>query len=92
MNMLFKSPLQWISISCCALLICVRVRWQVLSDPEQRLVYDEINGYALTSANPFLNSKQERDHCFVDEFTCIGKSSSLDIIASLVWIDGLSWN
>ena len=47
---------------------------QVLSDPEQRMVYDEINGYALTSANPFLNySARERDHAFVDEFTCIGK-------------------
>lgn len=46
---------------------------QVLSDPEQRMVYDEINGYALTSRNPFLNSAQERDHVFVDEFTCIGQ-------------------
>jgi hypothetical protein len=45
----------------------------VLSDPEQRMVYDEINGYALTSRNPFLNSAQERDHVFVDEFTCIGQ-------------------
>jgi ferredoxin len=44
----------------------------VLSDPEQRMVYDEINGYALTSSNPFLNSAQECDHVFVDEFTCIG--------------------
>ncbi|CAK9274698.1 unnamed protein product [Sphagnum jensenii] len=46
--------------------------YEVLSDPEQRMVYDEINGYALTSRNPFLNSAQERDHVFVDEFTCIG--------------------
>ncbi|CAK9228722.1 unnamed protein product [Sphagnum troendelagicum] len=46
--------------------------YEVLSDPEQRMVYDEINGYALTSRNPFLNSSQERDHVFVDEFTCIG--------------------
>lgn len=47
--------------------------FQVLSDPEQRMVYDEINGYALTSVNPFLNPRgQERDHAFVDEFTCIG--------------------
>lgn len=38
------------------------------------MVYDEINGYALTSVNPFLNPRgQERDHAFVDEFTCIGK-------------------
>lgn len=47
--------------------------YEVLSDPEQRMVYDEINGYALTSANPFLNANaQDRDHAFVDEFTCIG--------------------
>ncbi|KAG0585150.1 hypothetical protein KC19_3G262100 [Ceratodon purpureus] len=47
--------------------------YEVLSDPEQRMVYDEINGYALTSVNPFLNPRgQERDHAFVDEFTCIG--------------------
>lgn len=46
--------------------------YEVLSDPEQRMVYDEINGYALTSSNPFLNSAQECDHVFVDEFTCIG--------------------
>lgn len=51
---------------------------QVLSDPEQRMVYDEINGYALTSANPFLNANaQDRDHAFVDEFTCIGKQSTI---------------
>lgn len=50
---------------------------QVLSDPEQRIVYDEINGFAPTSANPFLISHQERDHAFVDEFSCIGKSLAL---------------
>ena len=46
----------------------------MLSDPEQRTVYDEINGYSLTAANPFLNFDQEREHAFVDEFSCIGKS------------------
>ncbi|CAK9198587.1 unnamed protein product [Sphagnum troendelagicum] len=46
--------------------------YEVLSDPDQRMVYDEINGYALTSTNPFLNRAHERDHVFVDEFTCIG--------------------
>ncbi|XP_024364480.1 uncharacterized protein [Physcomitrium patens] len=46
--------------------------YEVLSDPDQRMVYDEINGYTLTFVNPFLNPKQERDHTFVDEFSCIG--------------------
>lgn len=46
--------------------------YEVLSDPEQRIVYDEINGFAPTSANPFLTTNQERDHAFVDEFSCIG--------------------
>ncbi|BFI23703.1 ferredoxin [Marchantia polymorpha subsp. ruderalis] len=46
--------------------------YEVLSDPEQRLIYDEINGYTLTAINPFRDSSAERDHAFVDEFTCIG--------------------
>ncbi|KAG0553693.1 hypothetical protein KC19_12G031600 [Ceratodon purpureus] len=46
--------------------------YEVLSDPDQRTVYDEINGYSVTAANPFLSSEQERDHAFVDEFSCIG--------------------
>ncbi|OAE18598.1 hypothetical protein AXG93_1923s1540 [Marchantia polymorpha subsp. ruderalis] len=45
--------------------------YEVLSDPEQRLIYDEINGYTLTAINPFRDSSAERDHAFVDEFTCI---------------------
>eukprot|EP00897_Mesotaenium_endlicherianum_P005596 jgi/Mesen1/5064/ME000252S04178 len=45
---------------------------QVLSDPEMRIMYDEINGYAASATNPFLSSDQERDHAFVDEFVCIG--------------------
>ena len=45
----------------------------MLSDPDQRTVYDEINGYSVTAANPFLSSEQERDHAFVDEFSCIGE-------------------
>jgi hypothetical protein len=52
----------------------------VLSDPEQRMVYDEINGYALTSTNPFLNHAHERDHVFVDEFTCIGQISCFSLV------------
>ncbi|KAJ7565974.1 hypothetical protein O6H91_02G083500 [Diphasiastrum complanatum] len=53
---------------------CVFVNevYEVLSDPEQRIVYDEINGYALTAKNPFLDDSRPLDHTFVDEFTCIG--------------------
>jgi len=47
----------------------------VLSDPVQRRVYDEIHGYALTAINPFLDDTAPRDHAFVDEFSCIGKSN-----------------
>lgn len=46
--------------------------YEVLSDPVQRMVYDEINGYSLTSVNPFLDMSKKKDHVFVDEFTCIG--------------------
>lgn len=45
---------------------------QVLSDPVQRMVYDEIHGYSLTSINPFLEDSNPKDHVFVDEFSCIG--------------------
>lgn len=47
---------------------------QVLSDPVQRMVYDEIHGYALTAINPFLDDSCTKDHAFVDEFSCIGTS------------------
>ncbi|ONK68283.1 uncharacterized protein A4U43_C05F9640 [Asparagus officinalis] len=46
--------------------------YEVLSDPVQRRVYDEIHGYALTAINPFLDDTAPRDHAFVDEFSCIG--------------------
>eukprot|EP00249_Psilotum_nudum_P009236 c21806_g1_i1 orf=196-1476(+) len=46
--------------------------YEVLSDPVQRMVYDEIHGYSLKSTNPFLDSSRPRDHSFVDEFSCIG--------------------
>ncbi|XP_002994240.2 chaperone protein dnaJ C76, chloroplastic [Selaginella moellendorffii] len=46
--------------------------YEVLSDPEQRMVYDEINGYALTSKNPFLSVTCTKDRVFVDEVSCIG--------------------
>lgn len=45
---------------------------QILSDPVQRMVYDEIHGYAVTATNPFLDDSSPKDHVFVDEFACIG--------------------
>lgn len=47
-------------------------KWQVLSDPVQRMVYDEIHGYALTAINPFMDDSSTKDLAFVDEFSCIG--------------------
>nr|GMC72718.1 chaperone protein DnaJ C76, chloroplastic isoform X1 [Ipomoea batatas] len=46
--------------------------YEVLSDPVQRLVYDEIHGYAATAINPFFDDSSPKDHVFVDEFSCIG--------------------
>lgn len=45
---------------------------QVLGDPVQRMVYDEIHGYTTTAVNPFLDDSAPKDHAFVDEFSCIG--------------------
>lgn len=55
---------------------------QVLSDPVQRMVYDEIHGYSLTATNPFFDDSCPKDHVFVDEFSCIGmyKVKLLDIL------------
>ena len=53
---------------------------QVLSDPVQRMVYDEIHGYALTAVNPFMDGSSTKDLAFVDEFSCIGtRESSLKL-------------
>ncbi|KAF6173325.1 hypothetical protein GIB67_027020 [Kingdonia uniflora] len=46
--------------------------YEILSDPVQRMVYDEIHGYALTAINPFFDDLSPRDHTFVDELSCIG--------------------
>ncbi|XP_019194093.1 PREDICTED: uncharacterized protein LOC109188053 [Ipomoea nil] len=46
--------------------------YEILSDPVQRLVYDEIHGYAATAINPFFDDSSPKDHVFVDEFSCIG--------------------
>ena len=47
----------------------------MLSDPIQRMIYDEIHGYSLTSINPFRDESSPKDHVFVDEFSCIGTVS-----------------
>lgn len=54
-------------------LLKVNLFVQVLSDPVQRMIYDEIHGYALSAINPFLDDSAPKDHVFVDEFSCIGR-------------------
>ena len=53
---------------------------QVLSDPIQRMIYDEIHGHALTAINPFFDDSSPKDHAFVDEFSCIGMSKDLFVL------------
>lgn len=52
--------------------MCLPLHLQILSDPVQRMVYDEIHGYTVTAINPFLDDSTPKDHVFVDEFACIG--------------------
>lgn len=47
--------------------------YEILSDPVQRRVYDEIHGYTSTAINPFLSDSSPKDHVFVDEFSCIAQ-------------------
>ena len=65
------------SLSCVFIIDRLTVAVQVLSDPVQRMVYDEIHGYSLTSVNPFLDDSSPKDCVFVDEFSCIGMSTVL---------------
>lgn len=64
------------------------VKWtiavQVLSDPVQRMIYDEIHGHALTAINPFIDDSGPKDHAFVDEFSCIGMFEFYFFL--LIWI------
>ena len=46
--------------------------YETLKDPDQRAIYDEINGFAVSSVNPFMDTRYPRDKVFVDEYTCIG--------------------
>ncbi|KAF3322018.1 Chaperone protein DnaJ [Carex littledalei] len=61
--------------------------YAVLSDPVQRMVYDEIHGYALTAVNPFLDDTATKDHAFVDEFSCIGCKNCANICGDVFQIE-----
>ncbi|PHT43549.1 hypothetical protein CQW23_17574 [Capsicum baccatum] len=61
--------------------------YEILSDPVQRRVYDEIHGYAATAINPFLNDSSAKDHVFVDEFSCIGCKSCANICSKVFGIE-----
>ncbi|KAJ7948458.1 Chaperone protein dnaJ [Quillaja saponaria] len=59
----------------------------VLSDPVQRMVYDEIHGYALTAINPFVDDSSTKDHAFVDEFSCIGCKNCANVAPDVFGIE-----
>lgn len=61
--------------------------YSVLSDPEQRRIYDEIHGYSLTGRNPFFDDSTPKDHLFVDEFSCIGCKHCVNICPSVFGIE-----
>jgi ferredoxin len=61
--------------------------YAVLSDPVQRMVYDEIHGYALTGINPFLDDSSPKDHVFVDEFSCIGCKNCANVAPDVFAIE-----
>ncbi|KAI7754884.1 hypothetical protein M8C21_025732 [Ambrosia artemisiifolia] len=60
---------------------------EVLSDPAQRMVYDEIHGYALTAINPFHDDTYPKDHVFVDEFSCIGCKNCANVCSTVFMIE-----
>ncbi|XVF14556.1 hypothetical protein REPUB_Repub09cG0071600 [Reevesia pubescens] len=59
----------------------------ILSDPVQRMVYDEIHGYALTALNPFMDDSTPKDHVFVDEFSCIGCKNCANVASDVFRIE-----
>ncbi|KAK9676942.1 hypothetical protein RND81_11G111600 [Saponaria officinalis] len=61
--------------------------YSVLSDPVQRMVYDEIHGYSLTAINPFMDESSTRDHVFVDEFSCIGCKNCANVAPDVFQIE-----
>ncbi|VAH79472.1 unnamed protein product [Triticum turgidum subsp. durum] len=60
--------------------------YTVLTDPIQRAVYDEINGFTATATNPFLDDAP-RDHVFVDEFSCIGCKNCANVCSKVFEIE-----
>lgn len=67
--------------------IFVNEVYEVLSDPVQRMVYDEIHGYSLRTVNPFLDDSRPRDHVFVDEFSCIGCKNCANVASEIFAIE-----
>lgn len=61
--------------------------YEVLSDPVQRRVYDDIHGYSLTAINPFLDDSAPKDHVFVDEFSCIGCKNCANVAPNVFEIE-----
>ncbi|XP_022147843.1 chaperone protein dnaJ C76, chloroplastic [Momordica charantia] len=61
--------------------------YEVLSDPVQRMVYDEIHGYALTAINPFMDDSSTKDLAFVDEFSCIGCKNCANVAPDVFGIE-----
>ncbi|KAJ0986374.1 hypothetical protein J5N97_004730 [Dioscorea zingiberensis] len=61
--------------------------YEVLSDPMQRMVYDEIHGYSLSAINPFLDDTSPKDHAFVDEFSCIGCKNCANLAPNVFRIE-----
>ncbi|PIA33937.1 hypothetical protein AQUCO_03900060v1 [Aquilegia coerulea] len=61
--------------------------YTVLSDPIQRMVYDEIHGFTLTATNPFLDESSTKDHAFVDEFSCIGCKNCANVASTVFEIE-----
>ncbi|XP_009593763.1 uncharacterized protein LOC107785583 [Nicotiana tabacum] len=61
--------------------------YEILSDPVQRRVYDEIHGYTATAINPFLSDSSTKDHVFVDEFSCIGCKNCANVCPKVFGIE-----
>ncbi|KAL3572531.1 hypothetical protein D5086_026435 [Populus alba] len=61
--------------------------YSVLSDPLQRMIYDEIHGFALTAMNPFFDDSSPKDHAFVDEFSCIGCKNCANVAPDVFGIE-----